>query len=87
MQKSRVNHNSGNPVMLAGARYDNSNANYGLSYVNYTNASNRNSNYGSRHLVMVITHLYRARIYPSPLGENLAHRTAFSRLILEMRRS
>lgn len=51
--KSRVNHNSGNPVMLAGARYNDSNANYGLSYVNYTNASNSNANYGSRYLVMV----------------------------------
>lgn len=87
MHKSRVNHNSGNPVMLAGARYNDSNANYGLSYVNYTNASNNNANYGSRHLVMVITHLYRARIYPSPLGENLAYRTAFSRSSLERRRS
>lgn len=51
MHKSRVNHNSGNPVMLAGARYNDSNANYGLSYVNYTNASNNNANYGSRNLV------------------------------------
>ena len=47
----RVYHNSGCPVMLAGARYNDSNANYGLSYVNYTNASNNNANYGSRHLV------------------------------------
>lgn len=56
MQRA-VYHYSGYPVMLAGARYNNSNANYGLSYVNYTNASNRNSNYGSRHLVTVITQI------------------------------
>ena len=37
--------------MLAGARYNNANANYGLSYVNYTNATNNNANYGSRRLV------------------------------------
>ena len=43
--------------MLAGANYNNANANRGLSYVNYTNATNNNANYGSRHLV-IITHFY-----------------------------
>ena len=44
----RVDHYSGYPVLLAGARYGNSGADCGLSCVNYTDASSRNSSCGSR---------------------------------------
>ena len=37
--------------MLAGAGCNYAYAYYGLSYVNYTNATNSNANYGSRRLV------------------------------------
>ena len=41
------NFNSGNPCLYLGGNY-NQNQNYGLFYVNYTSASNSNSNIGSR---------------------------------------
>ena len=41
-------HYSGYPVMLAGAGYDSSDADYGLSYVSCTVASSRSSYFGSR---------------------------------------
>ena len=44
----RVSHYSGYPVVLAGAGYSDSNANCGLSYVYYTDASNNYAYCGSR---------------------------------------
>ena len=43
-----VFHYAGDPVMLAGARYNNAGARYGLSYGNFTGATNSGANYGSR---------------------------------------
>ena len=46
------NFNTSNPVIYVGGNY-NQNGNHGLFYVNYTNATNSNSNLGSRFLFCV----------------------------------
>ena len=66
MHKGRVSHYSGYPVMLAGAGCNGSSASYGLSYVNYTNASNNNANYGSRHLVTRLLNYIEHGYIPRP---------------------
>lgn len=43
------NFDASNPCLYVGGNY-NQNGNYGLFYVNYTNASNASTNIGSRHL-------------------------------------
>ena len=78
-----VNSNTGWRVLNVGGNWNNTD-NAGLFYFNANNtATNSNTNYGARPLV--ISSLLCVGL-PSPLGENIANRTGFSRLILEIPR-
>lgn len=54
------NFNTSNPVIYVGGNY-NQNGNHGLFYVNYTNATNANSNLGSRFLSVLLTIILHIR--------------------------
>jgi hypothetical protein len=65
---------------MVGGNYNNTAGNVGLFNFNANNSSsNANSNVGARLLV----YFFHCAGFSSPLGENIAGRTGFSRLVLE----
>lgn len=68
--------------LYVGGNYNNG-SNAGLFYLNGNNApSNTNSNLGSR---LLIQHLKLRVVFSSPLGENFAAGTRFSKPLLDLK--